>query len=44
MSNGRFAPTYDDGDLLTLEADACVLAIGQRADLSFLTAADGDRR
>jgi NADPH-dependent glutamate synthase beta subunit-like oxidoreductase len=38
---GRFAPQYDDADVLTLEADACVLAIGQRADLSFLTEADG---
>ena len=38
---GRFAPQYDDADLLTVEADACVLAIGQRADLSFLTPADG---
>jgi ferredoxin len=37
---GRFAPTYDDGDLLTIEADACVLAIGQQADLSFLTPED----
>jgi NADPH-dependent glutamate synthase beta subunit-like oxidoreductase len=40
-STGRFAPTYDDSDVITLEADACVLAIGQRADLSFLTPADG---
>jgi formate dehydrogenase beta subunit len=39
-ANGRFAPTYDETDVLTLEADACVLAIGQRADLSFLTEAD----
>jgi NADPH-dependent glutamate synthase beta subunit-like oxidoreductase len=39
-ANGRFAPTYDEADVLTLEADACVLAIGQRADLSFLTEAD----
>ena len=38
---GRFAPQYDDSDVLTLEADACVLAIGQQADLTFLTAADG---
>lgn len=38
---GRFAPQYDDGDVLTIEADACVLAIGQRADLAFLAAADG---
>ena len=40
-ANGRFAPVYDDDDLLTLEADACVLAIGQRADLSFLEPEDG---
>jgi NADPH-dependent glutamate synthase beta subunit-like oxidoreductase len=38
--NGRFAPTYDDSDGLTLEADGCVLAIGQRADLTFLQPAD----
>jgi NADPH-dependent glutamate synthase beta subunit-like oxidoreductase len=40
-ANGRFAPTYDDADVITLEADACVLAIGQRADLGFLAPADG---
>jgi NADPH-dependent glutamate synthase beta subunit-like oxidoreductase len=40
-ARGRFAPTYDDADLVTIDADACVLAIGQQADLSFLTAADG---
>jgi NADPH-dependent glutamate synthase beta subunit-like oxidoreductase len=40
-AGGRFAPTYDDDDVIALEADACVLAIGQRADLSFLTPADG---
>ncbi|HET7710346.1 MAG TPA: FAD-dependent oxidoreductase [Thermoanaerobaculia bacterium] len=40
-TNGRFSPSYDDGDVITLEADACVLAIGQQADLSFLTPADG---
>jgi len=39
--NGRFAPTYDEEDLVTVEATACVLAIGQRTDLSFLTPADG---
>lgn len=39
--NGRFSPTYADEDLMVLEADACILAIGQRADLSFLTPADG---
>jgi NADPH-dependent glutamate synthase beta subunit-like oxidoreductase len=39
--SGRFAPRYDDEDVLALEADACVLAIGQRADLSFLKPGDG---
>jgi ferredoxin len=39
--NGRFAPQYNDTDLITVEADACVLAIGQQADLSFLTPGDG---
>jgi NADPH-dependent glutamate synthase beta subunit-like oxidoreductase len=38
---GRFAPQYDDGDVIALDADACVLAIGQRADLSFLQREDG---
>jgi len=38
---GRFAPEYDDSDLLTLDADACVLAIGQKPDLSFLAPEDG---
>lgn len=39
--SGRFAPTYDDADLTSLEADACVLAIGQRAETSFLKPQDG---
>ena len=39
--NGRFSPTYADDDVLSLEADACILAIGQRADLSFLKPSDG---
>ncbi len=38
--SGRFAPAYDETDLVTLEADACVLAIGQKPDLSFLKSAD----
>jgi NADPH-dependent glutamate synthase beta subunit-like oxidoreductase len=38
---GRFAPTYDDEDVLTVEADACILAIGQKPDLSFLKPGDG---
>ena len=37
---GRFAPQYDDLDVVTLEADACILAIGQRPDLSFLKPED----
>jgi NADPH-dependent glutamate synthase beta subunit-like oxidoreductase len=40
-ANGRFAPQYDDGDVITIEADTCILAIGQQPDLSFLTPADG---
>lgn len=39
-ADGRFAPTYDD-DVTSIEADTCILAIGQKPDLSFLTAADG---
>jgi NADPH-dependent glutamate synthase beta subunit-like oxidoreductase len=39
--SGRFAPQYDDEDVVTLDADACVLAIGQRPDLSFLKPEDG---
>jgi len=38
---GRFAPAYDDADVQTIAADACVLAIGQRAGLEFLQPADG---
>jgi NADPH-dependent glutamate synthase beta subunit-like oxidoreductase len=38
---GRFAPAYDDADVTTIAADSCVLAIGQRADLSFLRPEDG---
>jgi NADPH-dependent glutamate synthase beta subunit-like oxidoreductase len=39
--NGRFAPSYDDSDLVTIGADSCILAIGQQADLSFLRPEDG---
>jgi ferredoxin len=38
--NGRFAPTYDDSDVVGIDADACILAIGQKPDLAFLTLAD----
>jgi NADPH-dependent glutamate synthase beta subunit-like oxidoreductase len=40
-ASGRFAPTYDDNDVVLLDADACVLAIGQKPDLSFLDPSDG---
>jgi NADPH-dependent glutamate synthase beta subunit-like oxidoreductase len=40
-AQGRFAPQYDDDDVTTVEAEACILAIGQQADLSFLKPADG---
>jgi NADPH-dependent glutamate synthase beta subunit-like oxidoreductase len=40
-ASGRFSPSYDEGDVAVIEATACVLAIGQRTDLSFLTPADG---
>ena len=40
-AQGRFAPAYDDGDVEVIEADGCVLAIGQRPDLSFLGPEDG---
>jgi NADPH-dependent glutamate synthase beta subunit-like oxidoreductase len=39
--NGRFAPRYDESDLVRIEADACILAIGQQPDLAFLQPADG---
>jgi formate dehydrogenase (NADP+) beta subunit len=40
-ASGRFAPAYDDEDVVTVEADACILAIGQKPDLGFLKDADG---
>ncbi len=39
--NRRFAPRYDEADLVQVEADACILAIGQQPELSFLKPADG---
>ncbi len=39
--SGRFAPAYDEETVTTLEADGCILAIGQRADLSFVRPEDG---
>ena len=40
-ASGRFAPAYDDADVTAVEADACILAIGQKPDLSFLRPSDG---
>jgi NADPH-dependent glutamate synthase beta subunit-like oxidoreductase len=40
-ASGRFAPEYDDEDVVTIEADACILAIGQKPDLAFLRPEDG---
>jgi formate dehydrogenase (NADP+) beta subunit len=37
---GRFAPRYDESELSTIAADACILAIGQQPDLSFVKPAD----
>lgn len=39
--DGRFNPVYDPEISETIEADSAILAIGQRADLSFLTPSDG---
>ena len=40
-ASGRFAPEYDETDVTTIDADACVLAVGQQPDLSFLAPEDG---
>jgi ferredoxin len=40
-AQGRFQPQYDDEDVIAVEADACILAIGQKADLGFLKPGDG---
>jgi formate dehydrogenase beta subunit len=33
---GRFAPEFDESEILTLEADTVIWSIGQRADVSFV--------
>jgi heterodisulfide reductase subunit A-like polyferredoxin len=38
---GRFAPTYSEAQTTTRDADVVIMAIGQKANLKFLTAADG---
>jgi formate dehydrogenase (NADP+) beta subunit len=40
-ANGRFSPTYDEQDILDIEADTILFAIGQTSDLSFLEPSDG---
>ena len=40
-SHGKFQPQYDDDDVIAVDAEACILAIGQQADLSFLKPEDG---
>jgi formate dehydrogenase (NADP+) beta subunit len=39
--DGRFSPQFNDSNILKLEADAVILAIGQQPDTEFLTEADG---
>lgn len=34
--SGRFSPQYDENDLMTVEGDAILLAVGQQIDLSYL--------
>ena len=41
---GRFAPTYYEDQTIIHEADAVIFAIGQKANLDFLTEADGIAR
>lgn len=35
-AEGRFAPTFDENDVSTINGDMVIIAIGQAADLSFL--------
>ena len=35
-ANGRFSPTYDETELMTIDGDSVLLATGQRVDLDFL--------
>jgi NADPH-dependent glutamate synthase beta subunit-like oxidoreductase/coenzyme F420-reducing hydrogenase delta subunit/ferredoxin len=37
---GKFAPRYDDTDVVDVECDTVVLAIGQQADMGFLAGSD----
>ncbi|MDX2152353.1 MAG: FAD-dependent oxidoreductase [Bryobacteraceae bacterium] len=40
-AEGRFAPQFDENDVEEIEADTILFAIGQTADLSFLSPEDG---
>ncbi len=40
-ANGRFNPVFDDSEILNIEADTILFAIGQTSDLSFLSPEDG---
>ncbi len=34
--SGRFSPLYDEDDIMTVQGDAILLAVGQQIDLSYL--------
>jgi len=38
---GRFNPQFDSSEVMTIDADSVILAIGQRSDFSFLEEEDG---
>ena len=38
---GRFSPTYFEDHISTRDADVVIMAIGQKANLKFITEADG---
>ncbi len=40
-SDGRFNPQFDTSRVMTIEADAVILAIGQQPDFDFLSSEDG---
>ncbi|MDX1980010.1 MAG: FAD-dependent oxidoreductase [Bryobacteraceae bacterium] len=40
-ANGKFNPVFDDTDVVDIEADTILFAIGQTSDLSFLEPGDG---
>ncbi len=41
--SGRFNPQFDSTDVMSIEANSVILAIGQRSDFSFLREEDGVR-